>query len=74
MRLNANILKTNSSGFSFGKKDDLALNPFSELIFSVAACWLRCQTCHPINAGIMRNNQKKPGFKKVMFVIIGLLF
>jgi hypothetical protein len=70
----AKIRITNNAGFNFVNNDFDCLKPWSELIFKVVDCVFLVQKYHAIAIGINKNNQKKPGFKKVTFVIICYLF
>ena len=62
--------KTFKSGFNFVKVESAPLNPCNELIFKVADCWFFFQNNQTTAKGISRNNQKNPGFKKVILSII----
>jgi len=70
IKLKANNLNTNKSGFNLDSKDGLTLNPFKELIFNVADCFLCVKKYQPIKRGKLINNQKNSGCKNVIFSML----
>ena len=65
----ASILSKNKKGFNLDNKLGFAPKADTLLIFSVTDCWFLFQICQPIKRGIMANNQKNMGLRKVILFI-----